>query len=166
MLASAMVGCFPFWINNRTLSDLDNAIAGHESYLARRVYQLDMRPLVTVMMNIIRYFRKQDAFLPKYTMGFAQKGRERVCKRVLVLFGRANYKSETSSKVFLVVFALIGNVRWVVHYDIKARIPKWHRCVVGHQSRAVTTINIHSHHRALTTLPEPTAIHSRIEYLA
>src|SRR5690242_15844182 len=115
-----------------------------------------MCPLVPMVVNVICYFPEQETFIPKHTIRFADKGRECVRKRVLVFFGRAKYKSKSCSKIFFVVFALVGNVRRVVYDNIKATIPKRHRSVVRDQSRTVPAINVHPNNWALTALPKST----------
>ena len=63
MLAPAMMGDLPFRIDDRSLSDLDDAVAGHEPSSLPGVDQIDMCPLITVVVNAISYFAEKDSFV-------------------------------------------------------------------------------------------------------
>jgi len=53
MLPPSVVRVFPFRIDDRTVPDLDNAIARAEAGLSRSFDEIDVRPILTVMMNVV-----------------------------------------------------------------------------------------------------------------
>jgi hypothetical protein len=59
-----MVGHLPFGVDDRPLPHLDDAIAGAKAAGDRRFDDLQMRPLVTVIVDVIRNLAQQDTFRP------------------------------------------------------------------------------------------------------
>jgi hypothetical protein len=53
--ASAVMGYLPFRIDDGTLPNFDDAIAGHKSDRFRRFNEINVSPLVTVIVNVIGY---------------------------------------------------------------------------------------------------------------
>jgi hypothetical protein len=53
VLPSSMVSRLPFWVDDWAFTDLHDAVARHKVRLTRSRYQLDVSPLVTVMMHIV-----------------------------------------------------------------------------------------------------------------
>jgi len=51
VLASAVVRDLPFRIDDRSFTHFDDAIAGDETRRLRRLDQIDMRPLVAMIVN-------------------------------------------------------------------------------------------------------------------
>ena len=160
-----MVSRFPFWIDNRTLSGFDDAITRHEACSACSVYKFDVRPLVAMMVNVIGYLGKQYAFILEYSVSFLQERRESVGKCIVVFFGGAQHEAEAFAEIFFVIPALIWNMRRVIHNDFERGVPKRHCRVVRYQGWAVTTLDVQPHYLSLAALPEPAAIHGRVQYL-
>ena len=78
VLPSGVVGSLPLGVNNWPFSYLDYAVARHEAGLARGIYEVDVRPLITMMMYVVRYLAKQDTFRFEYAISFLYKRWERV----------------------------------------------------------------------------------------
>jgi hypothetical protein len=55
MLPASVVRVFPFRVDDRTVPDLDNAVAGTEAGLSRSLDEVHMRPIITVMMDVVGY---------------------------------------------------------------------------------------------------------------
>jgi len=54
MLSSTVMGCFPSGVDNRRGASLYDAITRTETCFIRGSNQFDMRPLILVVVNIIR----------------------------------------------------------------------------------------------------------------
>jgi hypothetical protein len=88
VLAARMVGRLPLGINDRPFSNLDNAITGLEARSLSCLDQFDVRPLITVVMNVIGDLAEKDPFWLEDPVGFLDERRIRVGKRVSKLFWR------------------------------------------------------------------------------
>src|SRR5271155_826475 len=86
VLPPCMVSRLPLRVDDWAFAYFHDAVARHEARLACGTYQLDVGPLVTVMVHIIGDLAEQYALLPQYAIGFTYERRERVSKRVVVLF--------------------------------------------------------------------------------
>ena len=64
VLASAVVCNLPLGVNDRPFAYLDDAVTGFEAYLPGSVYQIMMRPLITVMVDIVCDLGEKDSFMP------------------------------------------------------------------------------------------------------
>jgi len=60
MLPAGVVRVLPFGIDNRTFTDLDDAIARPEAGLSRSFDEVDMRPIIPVMMNVVGDLAEQN----------------------------------------------------------------------------------------------------------
>ena len=60
MLPAGVVRVFPFGVDNRTFTDLDDAIAGAEAGLSRSFDEVHVRPIVPVMMNVVGDLAEQN----------------------------------------------------------------------------------------------------------
>src|SRR5579859_4211672 len=115
MLTAAVVRLLPLRVDDGSLADFHDAVTRREPDLAGGVNQFDVRPLVAMVVNVIRNLRQQDALILQQPMGFLEEGRERMRERVLVFLRRPEDKSEPSTEVLLVILSLIWDVRRVVH---------------------------------------------------
>ena len=86
MLPSAVVRFLPFGVDDWSFANLHYAIAWHESDSARRIYQIDMRPLIAMVMDIIGDLAEQNAFSLQYAIRLAKEWWERVSESVMVFF--------------------------------------------------------------------------------
>ena len=82
---------------------------------------------------------------------------------VLVLLRGPQHESKPHVEVLLVVLALIGDVRRVVHDDIQGLITEGHFRVVGDHIRVVKNLDIQAQNRPLGAPPEPAAIDRGIQ---
>lgn len=62
MLAPGMVGNLPLGVDNRALSDLDNAVARTKSKCSGRLDKINMSPLVLVIVDVVADLAEQDTF--------------------------------------------------------------------------------------------------------
>jgi hypothetical protein len=62
VLAPAVVRNFPLRIDDRPLPDFDDAIAGRKPNLAGSRDEIDMRPLVLMIMDVVGDLAEQNAF--------------------------------------------------------------------------------------------------------
>ncbi len=132
MLASAVVSGLPLRIDDRSLADFNDAIAGAESNGRRGLHQFNVRPLILMVVNVVGDLAKQKAIYAQNAIGFLDKGRVEVGKAVSVLLRRASPQSKTHRKILLVVLALIRHMRGIVDHYIKAASRERHSGVVAH----------------------------------
>jgi hypothetical protein len=163
MLTSGMVRRLPSRVDDGPFANFYYAVAGREPSLACSIYQFDVRPLVTVMMDVVCDLAEQNALFPHHSIGFTSERRKRMRKRVMVFLRRAQHQAEARVEVFLDVSALIRNVWRVIHHRIETSIPKRHCSVVSHQTGPVPGLDIQPDDRPLASSPEPSAVYGRIE---
>jgi hypothetical protein len=77
----------PLWINNRTLSDFNDAVTRGEADFPGCIYQLDVGPLIPMMVDVIGDLAKQHALRLQDSIRFSHEWRECVRERVAVLLG-------------------------------------------------------------------------------
>jgi hypothetical protein len=65
-----MMGSLPPWVDDRPLTNLDNAVAGLESYFLSCQDEFNMRPLVAMVVNIVCYLTKKNALRFQDSVGF------------------------------------------------------------------------------------------------
>jgi hypothetical protein len=63
MLAPTVMRHLPFRINDRPFSHLDDTVAGSKAHLSRSDDKFNVRPLVTVIVDIIRDLAQKDTFI-------------------------------------------------------------------------------------------------------
>src|SRR5579864_2255230 len=113
-----------------------------------------MRPVVSMVMHIIRNLAEQNALGLQNPICLDDERRVGVRKSVLVLFRRTEYQAESGAEVLLLVHPLVGNVRWIVDDYIEERVYERHLGVVGNDRRAVFDIQIQSNHRPKAVAPK------------
>jgi len=89
VLASGMVGDLPFGIDDRTLADLYDTVAGAEPNRTRCLDEIHVSPLVLVVVDVVADLTHQDAFGFQDVVGFPQERRISVGERISVLLGRS-----------------------------------------------------------------------------
>jgi len=62
MLSPGMVGFFPAGVDDRPLSNFNDAVARLKPDCGGSQNYFYMSPLITVMMNIVRNFAEENAF--------------------------------------------------------------------------------------------------------
>ncbi len=62
MLTPGMVGSLPLGVNDRSLPDLNDAIAWAKANPIRRLDQIDVSPLIPVVMDVVANLSKENTF--------------------------------------------------------------------------------------------------------
>ena len=70
-----MMGCLPFWVYDGPFPDFDDAVASDEPKRFCRFNEIDVCPLITMVVNVISHFAQKDAFRPQYLESLFQKQR-------------------------------------------------------------------------------------------
>ena len=135
VLPASMVGRLPFGIYDRAFSRLDDAVARAKASLSCGVYEIDVRPVVTMVMDVVRNLAEQDTLWCQHAVRLRNKRWIRVGEGIAVLFWRADDKPESHVEILFVILTLIRNVGWVVHHDVESVIPERHPRVVGRDVR-------------------------------
>ena len=125
-----MVCCFPLRINNRPLAYFHDAVTGQEANFASGIYEFDMCPLITVMVNVIRDLCQQHTLRFQNPISLAQKGGERMREGVVILLRGTDYKTKACVEILGSVSPLIWNVRRIVDNHIEGLAAKWHGRIV------------------------------------
>lgn len=73
---------FPLRVNDRSLANLDDAVAGLESNVSRRLHQFDVSPLVAMVVNVISDLREEDTLWPQNAICLSDKRWECVRKGI------------------------------------------------------------------------------------
>ena len=73
VLASRVVSNLPTGRHNRAFADFDNAITGAEAARRRSVDELNMRPLITVVVDVIGNLAEKNTLGLQDAIGFTGK---------------------------------------------------------------------------------------------
>jgi len=134
MLASAVMCCFPLRVNDWTLSDLDDAVAREKSDPTCCLNQVNMCPLVAMIVNVVADFAEQDSFGLQHSMRLPQEWRIGVHETVPVLLCRSKHQAKTDIEVLRLVSPLIWNMRWIIYHYVEDVILKRHAGVVTNEA--------------------------------
>lgn len=115
MLTPGVVGRSPLWVDYRALTHLDDEVTWVEANLSRSQRQIDVGPLIAMVMDIVGDFAEQDTFGFKDPVRLTEKVGICVRKVVPTFFWRLKYQPEADIKVLLLVFPLIRDVWRVVN---------------------------------------------------
>src|SRR5215831_7533354 len=85
MLAPAMVGIFPLRINDGSLPHLHNAVARQKANFPGSIQDLNVRPLIPVMMDVVCDLTEKYSLRPQYPVSLSQERRKGVGKRIATL---------------------------------------------------------------------------------
>jgi hypothetical protein len=85
VLAARFMRLFPPRVNHAAFSDFDHAIARTKTDLCGGLKKIDMCPLITMVVNLIRYFTEQNSFRAPDAVSFRNERRvhEREIKSLL-----------------------------------------------------------------------------------
>jgi hypothetical protein len=86
MLSAGMMGCLPSGVDDRPLTSLDDAVTGLESRFLSCKDKINMRPLVAVVMNVVRNLAKKNTLGLQNPKSFPNEWREGVGKTVSHFF--------------------------------------------------------------------------------
>src|SRR6266567_3093967 len=115
----AVVGDLPLGVDDRTFPNFNNAVTGHEACIFGRLYELDMRPLISVVVNVIRNLGEKKPLIPQHAMSLFDKRRKGVREGISFFLGRFYAKPKPSVEVFQFIPALVWDVGRVVNDDIE-----------------------------------------------
>src|SRR5437016_10395431 len=73
MPTPAVVGHLPLGVDNGPLADFNNAIARHEARIFGSLDELDMRPLIALVVDVIRDLCEKKPLIPQHAMSFFDK---------------------------------------------------------------------------------------------
>ena len=114
-----MMSILPLGINNWPLANLDYAIAWHKTSIESRTYEIDMSPVITMVMNVISQFTEKNSLGSQNPVGLPYERRKRVRERVVILLGGSQHQTKTRIEVLRLVLALVRNMRRVIHNYVK-----------------------------------------------
>lgn len=163
MLPASVMSDLPFGIDDWPLSRLDDAVASSKAGFSCGVDEIHMRPVVAVVMDIVRNFAEQDALWRQHAVRLGNKWRIGVSERIAVLFWRSDDKSESHVEVLLVVLALIWDVRWIVHDYVECAVAEWHLGIVGREVGPMRNVDIKPKNWPGAPTPKPSTVHSGIK---
>jgi len=163
VLPPAVMGYLPFRIDNRTLADFDDAITSTKAHHPRGLNEIDVRPLILVVVDVVGDLAKQNAFSLQNPICFLDERRECVAEAVPLLFRRSNHKPKPGVEILEIVFALVRNMGRVINNHVDAASPERHRRIVSDDAGFVLTGNVHADDAALAATPESTTIHGRVQ---
>jgi hypothetical protein len=89
-----MVGRLPLGVDDRPFADLDNAVTRAKPGVDRRAHELDVRPLIAVVVDVFGDLAEKDAFRSDDAERLAHKWRVEMRKLIPVLGGRLDDSSE------------------------------------------------------------------------
>ena len=159
-----MVSVLPFRVDDGAFPNLHNAIAGGEPNRFRGIDELNMCPLVAVMVNVVRDLAKQYTLVLKHAKCLPQEQWESVGEGVAILLGRLQDETKSLIEVLFVVLALIRDVRGIIYNDIELAFPKEvHIRVVPNDVWFILWIDVKPNHWALASFPKPSSIDSSIQ---
>jgi len=84
MLPPRVMSRFPLGINDWAFADLDDAVAGAKPRFSRSFYEIYVRPIVAMMMDVVCEFAEQNALRLKDAISFGHKRWVRVSKGILI----------------------------------------------------------------------------------
>lgn len=114
-----MMRNLPFRVNYRAFPNFDDAVTCREPSSAASMNQIDMSPLIAMVVNVIGNLAQQDAFIHQNAMSFGHECRIRVCEAVAMLLWRATAQSEPDIEIFGLVTPLVRDMRRIVNNDIE-----------------------------------------------
>ena len=137
MLPPRMVSLFPFGVYNRPFSHFDDAIAGFESCHSGRLNKLHMRPLVTVIVNVVGDLAEENAFRLQDSKSLFNEWR--ICVREAVAQFLRGTITETKAgvKILGFVFSLIRDMRRIINDHVKRAVREGHSRVIRNNGRLV-----------------------------
>ena len=159
MLPSRVVSFFPLGVYDRSFSHFDDAIAGFESCHSGRLNKLHMRPLVTVIVNVVGDLAEENAFrLQDSKSLFNERGisvREVVAQ---FLWGTIT-ETKAGVKILGFVFPLIRDMGRIINDHVKRAVAEGHSRVIRNNRRLVLLLDVQANDAALAVAPETASIH-------
>ena len=119
MPTPAVVGYLPLGVDDGPLSDFNNAVAWHEACVFRGLHEFHVRPLIAVVVDVIRNLGEKKPLIPQHAMSFFDKRGKGVRESVSFFLGRFYAKPKPSVEVLQFISALVWDVWRVVNDDIE-----------------------------------------------
>ena len=99
MLAPAVMGSLPFRIDDRPLPNFYDAIASDKPDGFRRFDEVDVSPLIAVVVNVIGHFAEKNTLRLEDLVSFFEKRGKRMRETITVFFRGPDTQSEAVGKV-------------------------------------------------------------------
>jgi len=99
MLTARVVGSFPFGVYDRPLSHFNDAIAWAKADAIGCVDQINMGPLIAMVVDIVTDLAEENPLRLQHAVGFSQERRIRVGETVPVLLRRSKDQTEADVEI-------------------------------------------------------------------
>jgi len=157
------MGRLPPWVDDRPLTNLDDAVAGFESSFLGCKDKFNMRPLIAMMVNVVRNLTKKNTLRFQNSISFQNERRVGVRKSVSHFFWRPRPQPKPDSEVLLLVSSLVRDVRGIIDDHVKKIVLKWHLGIVSDNARLVRGLYVHADDFAFGSSPESTAVYRGVQ---
>jgi len=164
MLASAVVRHRPSRVNDWRFANLDDAVARTKARRYSGLSKFHVRPLILMIVNVVRDLAKQNTVGPQDTHRFVNEQRVKIGERIAVLLRGAPTEPKPGIEVLLLVFALIRNMGWIIDNYIKGPSPKWHHHVVANNRWTMGRRYVHPNDLAFGPTPKSSTIDRSVKY--
>ncbi len=163
MLPASMVRGLPLRVDDRAFADLDDAVTCAKAGIDRRPHQLHVRPLVSMVVDVVGDLAKEHTFRAQDAERLSDKRRVEMCEVIAVVGRRPEHQSEPCVEVLRSIAALVRNMGWVIHHHVEcARLERQPSVVTNHVG-VEFCINVETDDLSITASPEPAAVHRRVE---
>ena len=129
-MASAVVGLLPLRIDDRTSPNFDDAVAGPKARVNGSLDQLNVRPLVLVMVDIISNLAEQNPLVFQDAVSFSDERGVGMGEGVALFLRGFSAQPEALMKILLLVSPLVWDVRRIVNHYVKKTVLEWCGSVV------------------------------------
>jgi hypothetical protein len=159
-----MMGNLPFRVNDWAFPDFYDAVAGAESDGPSSLNQVQMRPLITVSVNVIADLAKQDPLRLQDAICFPYERGVGMGETIAVLLGGTDRQAKAAIEILGPVLALIWYVGGIVDDHVEEGGAKRHVAIVANDLRPVSLINVETNNLPLAPAPKPTDVDGGIQH--
>lgn len=163
MSPTGVMSNLPLWVYNRSFPYLDYAITRRKSGFLTGADQINMGPLIAMVVNVIGYLAQQESIRDQHSPCLCHERRVCVSECVPILFGRASPQPKSGVEVFGTIASLIRDMRWIVNNYVELAGPKRHGRVVCTNFRPVSGIDIQPDNRPGCAPPKSTAVDRSVQ---
>jgi hypothetical protein len=100
MLSPRVMRGLPLGINDWPFAYLDNAVASGKARVLSGSDEVNVSPLIAVVVYVVSYFTKEYAIVDEYTPSFGHEGWIGVGEAIPIFFRRTGTKPEAYVEVF------------------------------------------------------------------
>jgi hypothetical protein len=100
MLSPRVMRSLPFGIDDWPFAGFDDAVASRKADVLSGPDEVNMSPLIAVVVYVVSYFTEEYAIVNEYTPSFGHERWIRVGEAVPIFFRRAGTKPEAYVEVF------------------------------------------------------------------